>query len=95
MKTLVVAALMLLSSESLCDRLAEAFISNWPLVVVGLIGIFVAWLTLRDIHTQAEETAKATRAMRDSLPLQKALLTLPPKISTFTSAKSGLGCASK
>ena len=50
------------SSESLCDRLADAFISNWPLVGIGLIGIFVAWLTLKDIHSQAKETAKATQA---------------------------------
>jgi len=50
------------SSESLCDRLTDAFISNWPLVGIGLIGIFVAWLTLKDIHSQVEETAKATQA---------------------------------
>jgi hypothetical protein len=58
-------------SESLCDRLADALISNWPLVGIGLLAIVVAWLTLRDIHTQAEATANATQAMRDSIPLQE------------------------
>ena len=59
------------SSESLCDRLTDSLISNWPLVGIGLLGIGVAWLTLKDIHTQAEETAKATQAMRDSIPFQQ------------------------
>lgn len=54
-----------------CERLISPVISNWPLIAVAIGGIFVARSTLHAIRWQAEETAKATKAMRDSLPLQK------------------------
>jgi hypothetical protein len=49
-------------SESLCGRLGDALISNWPLVGIGILGILVAWLTLKDIQAQTENTQKAADA---------------------------------
>jgi hypothetical protein len=51
------------SGDPLCDRLADAFISNWPVVVVGLLGIVVAWWTLEDIKKQTLNTAHAVAAI--------------------------------
>jgi hypothetical protein len=53
-----------------CERLVAPVVSNWPLIAVAIWGILVARSTLHAIRWQAEETAKATQAMRDSIPLQ-------------------------
>lgn len=37
---------------------------NWALVLVGTVTAYAVWI-------QARETAGATKAMRDSLPLQE------------------------
>lgn len=55
-----------------CERIVSPVVSNWPLIAVAIWGILVARSTLNAIRWQAEETAKATQAMRDSLPLQKS-----------------------
>ena len=57
---------------SWCKQLFAPVLSNWPLIAVAIWGILVARSTLHAIKWQAQETANATQAMRDSLPLQKS-----------------------
>src|ERR1700722_909494 len=48
-----------------CQQLAAPLIANWPLIAVAIWGILVARNTLDAIKWQAQETANATKAMRD------------------------------
>jgi hypothetical protein len=54
------------------EEIFEPVRANWPLVAVAIWGIVVARSTLLAIRWQAEETAKATKSMRDSINLQEA-----------------------
>ena len=45
--------------ESLCERLLDALVSQWPLVLLGIATLFV-------VGYQAREMARATQAMHDS-----------------------------
>jgi hypothetical protein len=53
-----------------CEKIFEPVRANWPLIAVAVWGILVARSTLGAIKWQAEETAKATKAMQESIPLQ-------------------------
>jgi len=54
------------------EKLISPVVSNWPLIAVAIWGILVARSTLHAIKWQAEETANATKAMRDSLEVTVA-----------------------
>jgi hypothetical protein len=51
-----------LSNVSLCKRLLDALVMNWPMVVVGIGGVWAALSTLSVIKRQTAATESASKA---------------------------------
>jgi hypothetical protein len=81
-----------LAGDSLAERLLEPIVSNWPLIVVGILGVCAALRTLDTINRQASIMEQQTNVLTASTELARSQLELEhrPWVSADVSVASNL-----